>query len=285
MKSVRMFVVATLFVSRAWNPPIAQAADAINLNIVTVHDSPADVASWPATLNISKLTMETPTGLSFTPTPDFPAAWDYHVPGWGANHAAPCPADGCILYTVWPVVQVNGHWHTGGIIQMWRGRASTGAPILSDFHANWAYARDRWGELFDYTPQPGDAIGFFLTAGNARDTTTVTSVRERSNVVLVQLPAGDTGTFDFSVTPAPTPPPVVAPTPAPAPPEQGGIPGPQGPPGPAGPAGPSADLSAILLRLDALEADVTAVKARAVPTTCTASISLGMRIPIACQLR
>jgi hypothetical protein len=40
-------------------------------------------------------------------------------------------------------------------------------------------------------------MGFFVTAGNARGVGEVTSVRERSNVVFVSLPAGDVGDFDF----------------------------------------------------------------------------------------
>ena len=39
---------------------------------------------------------------------------------------------------------------------------------------------------------------FFVTAGNARGMTTVTSVRERSNVVMVNLPANDNGVFRFA---------------------------------------------------------------------------------------
>jgi hypothetical protein len=49
--------------------------------------------------------------------------------------------------------------------------------------------------MYGYQPQVGEQMGFFVSAGNARGTTTVTSVRERSNVVLVNLPANDTGVF------------------------------------------------------------------------------------------
>ena len=64
-----------------------------------------------------------------------------------------------------------------------------GAPILpaSCGWSNWAYG-GRWGPMASYNPQPGDQVGFFVTAGNARGDGGVTSVRERSNVVLVTLP-------------------------------------------------------------------------------------------------
>ncbi len=166
------------------------ARDMIDLSQVTVYNSPPDVASWPVTHAITGLHMR-PTGdpmagLSFDS--DALAAWpDYTPPGW----------DGPLEYTVWAVVKVNGAWNTSGFIQMWRGRPSTGAPILTDFAKNWAYD-SRWGPMQGHQPVVGEQMGFFLTAGNARGVLTVTSVRERTNVVVVSLPAGDTGDFTFA---------------------------------------------------------------------------------------
>ena len=145
---------------------------------------------------ISQLVMQPGqyNGLSFT----FPqhATWpDYTPPGW----------DGPIEYTVWAVAKVNGQWYMAGFIQMWRTRESTGAPILTDFHANWAYSYDRWGQLNNYYPQVGDQMGFFISAGNARGDSTVTTVRERTNVVVVNLPAGDSGVFNFTYAPSAPP--------------------------------------------------------------------------------
>jgi len=115
---------------------------------------------------------------------------DYTPPGW----------DGPLQYTVWAVVNVNGRWYTSGFIQMWRGRPSTGAPILSEFARNWAYD-SRWGPMMGYQPRAGEQMGFFVSAGNARGVSGVTSRRERSNVVLVSLPGGDSGSFPFSLPP------------------------------------------------------------------------------------
>jgi hypothetical protein len=159
--------------------------DAINLNQVAVYNSPADIASWPATVTINRLTMQ-PTGapaegLSFGFTSNWP---DFTPPGWS----------GSIQYTVWAVVNVNGQWHTSGFIEMWRDRVSTGAPMLTDFARNWAYDA-RWGPMMGHQPQVGEQMGFFISAGDARGFSGVTSVRERSNVVVVSLPPGDSGTF------------------------------------------------------------------------------------------
>jgi hypothetical protein len=161
--------------------------DEMDLSQAAVFNSPGDVASWPVTTAITELHMRPngvyPTGISlvFSGQQTWP---DYLPPGWS----------GSLQYTVWAVVRVNGQWCTSGFIQMWRGRSSTGAPILSDFAINWAYDA-RWGPMNHYQPQVGELMGFFVTAGDARGVRGVTSVRERSNVVLVNLPANDTGDF------------------------------------------------------------------------------------------
>jgi hypothetical protein len=135
-------------------------------------------------------------GLAFTF--DANEHWpDYVPPGW----------TGPIQYTVLAGVPMGGVWHVAGFIQMWRSRSSTGAPILAQW-GDWAYDRNRWGEMVDYRPQAGDKMIFFLSAGNARKGSAgpepdVTSVRERSNVVMVTLPAGDDGTFAFAPGTAP----------------------------------------------------------------------------------
>jgi VCBS repeat protein/FG-GAP repeat protein len=167
----------------ALSPP----RDAIDLSQAAVYNSPADIASWPVTTAITRLDMARANnfGLSFT----FGAhnTWpDYTPPGW----------TGPIQYTVWAVVNVNGRWYTSGFIQMWRTRASTGAPILTDFARNWAYDA-RWGPMKGHQPVVGEQMGFFVSAGNARGTSTATSVRQRSNVVLVSLPANDNGSFTY----------------------------------------------------------------------------------------
>ena len=163
------------------------ANDQLNLGSAAVYNSPPDIASWPATGTITRLTMNGSLGLSF----DFTTSnsWpDYTPPGW----------DGSLQYTVWAVVNVGGRWNTSGFVQMWRTRGWTGGPILQEFARNWAYDA-RWGPMNGYQPRAGEQMGFFLSAGNARGVTTVTSRRERTNVVVVPLPPGDNGSFTFSL--------------------------------------------------------------------------------------
>lgn len=168
--------------------------DEIDLTSAVVHSSPADVAAWPITTRIERLTMRPGQdhGLSFQFSGN--QTWpDYVPPGW----------DGPIQYTVWAGVQIAGRWHMAGFIQMWRTRPSTGAPILAQWR-DWAYDENRWGPMVHHRPQAGEKMLFFLSAGNARRGSAgregdVTSVRERSNAVLVALPHGDHGDFVFSL--------------------------------------------------------------------------------------
>ncbi len=163
------------------------ANDQMNLGLARVYNSPSDIAAWPVTSTITRLNMSGSDGLSFEFTTK--QSWPDVVP---AGFSGP------LQYTVWAVVNINGQWYTSGFIQMWRGRPSTGAPILSNFASNWAYD-SRWGPMAGYQPHAGEQMGFLLSAGNARGEPGLSSVRERSNVVVVALPAGDNGSFAFSL--------------------------------------------------------------------------------------
>ena len=195
LKYARLTLAALLSV---WSvtPAAAAARDAIDLTQAVYHNSP-NVSTWAKTTSITRVVMQpegtAAPGLSF----EFSARsrWpDYTPPGW----------DGPIQYTVWAGVNIGGVWHVSGIIQMWRDREATGAPILSygpgcsvnNFACNWVYD-GRWGTMAGYQPRAGESMVFFVTAGNARGTNTVTSWAERSNVVMISLPANDTGVFNF----------------------------------------------------------------------------------------
>jgi hypothetical protein len=115
-------------------------------------------------------------------TDALPNSWNWYT-GSGSDS---------FLYTVWAVVNINGQWYASGIVQMWPGRLWTGAPVLTDFARSWVYD-GRWGPMQGYQPTAGTVMGFFASAGNARSQSGVTSVRERTNVVLVTLvPDGST---------------------------------------------------------------------------------------------
>ena len=85
-KTIHGFAVsAALTLGLLFAPTVARAqvpADAIDLSQVSVYNSPADIASWPATAAITQITMGAPNfGLSFEFTKK--DSWpDYTPPGW-----------------------------------------------------------------------------------------------------------------------------------------------------------------------------------------------------------
>jgi hypothetical protein len=184
--------------------------DMLDLSQVQIHHSPADVFSWPTSALITGLEMSPTGGLTFTFDRVLPDRWK-----WPSNPDV--PSDN-FQYTVWAVVKLTGGWHAAGFVQMWQGRAMGAGslpPILTQFVNWWGDVRHLWDEMSDYIPRAGDQVGFFVTAGNARLRTDVTSVRERSNVVVVTLPAGDAGSFTFGSEQQPPAPPVSPPNPPP----------------------------------------------------------------------
>lgn len=164
-----------------------RSLDQINLSAATINAGATDVANWAVTTNIQSITFDANNGLLF----QFPASatWpDQIPPGFS----------GPLQYTVWACAPVNG-WTCAGFIQMWRGRGFTGAPLPDSW-------QDWWGNqsggaiqypFGSYVGQAGATMAFFVTAGNERGSSVDTTVFERSNVVLVTLPAGDSGFFSF----------------------------------------------------------------------------------------
>lgn len=190
------------------------AQDAVDLHSTFIFASPADIADWPVTGYIRQIRIQPSKapneGMSFT--------FDQSDRWPNTTDVQPHIGMGGVQYTVWAVVEINGQWYASGYIQMWQGRPNTGSPPLK-FGQDWAYD-GRWGPPAGYMPNPGDRMGFFLSAGDARGVGGVTSVRERTNVVVIGLPEGDMGNFDFTApppTPVPIPVPIPTPTPTPTP--------------------------------------------------------------------
>jgi hypothetical protein len=157
--------------------------DAIDLSQARVFNSPQDVASWAATSKLTRLDLM-PSGAHVESTKQ--DAWpDVRPPGW----------DGPLLYTLWIVLKINGEWQTSGCIQFWRGLYENGGPV-SQYGQNWYYDPVRWGPMAGYQPYPGEQVGFFITAGDARNNG-LNIVHERSNVVVVPFPGSGGGRFSF----------------------------------------------------------------------------------------
>ena len=150
-------------------------------------------------------------------------------------------------------------------------------PILSGY-GNWWGDGTKWGEMSAYVPHAGDTVGFLVSAGNGRFTGGVTSVRERSNVVTVALPADDTGSFTFA-PPAPPPvviPPVVTPPPVVIPPPASPVVTPP-PVVPPAPSSTSSDTDALLNLVAELETRITELDQQLAADT--AKILAGQPLP------
>jgi hypothetical protein len=155
-----------------------------------IYNSPLDVASWPATTKITQLDIRADgVALAFSKK-DGADRWpDITPPGW----------DGPIQYTLWILLSIKGQWAASGIIQFWYGLPASGGDITQNnqIAKNWVYD-GRWGSLAGHQPAPGEAVGFMVTAGNARGVLDASqSIRERSDMVIVAFPGTAGATFKF----------------------------------------------------------------------------------------
>ena len=93
------------------------------------------------------------------------------------------------------MLNINGQWHASGCIEYWRGLYENGGPV-SQYALNWYFDPIRWAPMTGHQPAPGELVGFFVTSGDARNNGP-SSVKERSNVVVVAFPSPDGRTFVF----------------------------------------------------------------------------------------
>jgi hypothetical protein len=110
---------------------------------------------------------------------------DVVPPGWSGN----------LQYTLWIVLNINGQWRASGCIEYWRGLYENGGPV-TNYAQDWYYDPIRWGPMAGHQPAPGEQVGFFITAGDARNNGPY-AVKERSNVVIVSFPNSGGQSFRF----------------------------------------------------------------------------------------
>jgi hypothetical protein len=188
--------------------------DAIDLQSLLISRSP-DIAGWMPTVAITRVRCSAAGGFVIDFDRPIPASWK-----WPSNPAV--PSDN-FQWTAWLLLQIGGLWQGAGFVQMWDGRAQgTRAlpPLFADvdgvpgYRNWWGDPRRLWPEMVDYVPADGDQIGILVTAGNARLTEGITSVAERSNVVLFTIHADDSGDVAYGDVVPPIvidPPPVTTP--------------------------------------------------------------------------
>jgi hypothetical protein len=168
--------------------PANDSLDAIDLNQAIILNSPRDFASWPITTKINAISMGPGgVGVAFDKK-EGPGRWpDVVPPGW----------DGPLQYTLGMALNINGQWYASTVVEFWYGLDASGGPP-SQFASNWFYDEIRWAPMTYHQPRPGELIGFFVCEGDCRNNPlgSVSPLRERSNVVLVPMPANDSGSFN-----------------------------------------------------------------------------------------
>jgi hypothetical protein len=97
-------------------------------------------------------------------------------------------------YTLGMALNINGQWYASAVVEFWPGLPESGGPP-SQYASNWFYDPIRWAPMTYHQPAPGELIGFFVCEGDCRNNPggSTSPLRERSNVVLIPMPANDGG--------------------------------------------------------------------------------------------
>jgi hypothetical protein len=170
-------------------PGPAAAADAISLSLATILNSPSDLARWPITTAITSIDLRSSGVHAEFSKRDGPGRWpDIIPPGF----------TGPLQYTLGMVLNINGQWYASAPVEFWYGLDASGGPP-SQYALNWFYDPGRWGPMSSHQPAVGEQIGFFVCAGDCRNTTdgSKSPVKERSNVVIVTMPTDAGASFRF----------------------------------------------------------------------------------------
>jgi hypothetical protein len=160
------------------------------LTSAVVLNSPVGLQNWPITTQITSLNL-TPNGVEVLFSKrDGPGRWpDVIPPGFS----------GPLEYTLGMCLNISGQWYCSAVIEFWNGLDMSGGP-LDQYAQNWFYDPIRWAPMTGHQPAVGETIGFFVCAGDCRNNTDGSSspVKERSNVVLVQMPTSAGQAFTFA---------------------------------------------------------------------------------------
>jgi hypothetical protein len=181
-------------------PPAADEGDVVHaasdgtdmIADVTYVGGP-NIGSWPITTKITRLELRrTGVYVEFSKQSGN-QRWPNTVPD---GQKEPGVDMGPLQYSMGLAVQINGRWFASAPIQCWYGLHESGGPIQvqdigdgtrrSQILANWFYDQ-RWTPLNGHRVQPGETLGFFVCAGDARNS--FNPVKERSQIVRLTLPA------------------------------------------------------------------------------------------------
>jgi hypothetical protein len=151
--------------------------DAIDLSTVTILNSP-DIRTWPITSEVTALRLGGgKMHIDHTKRGQWPA-----VPFETTTQET----------TVWVFFNIDGQWFgTGGErLRPNQNEKDLGKP--SDIGPGWLFAPDRWKQMANYVPKPGELVGFMVATGISRGFGEA-PVNERTAVVLIPFPSDAAG--------------------------------------------------------------------------------------------
>lgn len=144
-----------------------------SLKNAIIDNSPQDLANWTEGTKITSVVFTGDAILTDFDRRVGPGQWPES--GFG------------IQYTLGMCLNISGTWHCSAVVQFWGGRDLEASGPPHEIAQNWFYD-GRWGAMQGHQPSFGEPVGMFVVQGNVRDNLPQSSLRERSNVVI--LPFG-----------------------------------------------------------------------------------------------
>jgi hypothetical protein len=150
-----------------------------------IWDNPSDLGSWAETANITRVDLSSGRIVVDFDKRASPDRWP--DVGFGG---------GSIEYTLGVCLNINGTWNCSAVVQFWFGRELEAGGDVNNMAGQWFYDT-RWGAMQGHQPAPGEVVGWFVAAGNLRDSGNVIT-KERSKVLF--LPYGQNYTSGASTS-------------------------------------------------------------------------------------
>lgn len=158
-----------------YSDPAAFRLVPFDMRKAIIWDNPPDLGSWAETANITRVDLSSGRIVVDFDKREGPGRW----PDVGFG-------DGSLEYTLGICLNIGGTWNCSAVVQFWSGRDLEAGGDVGNIAGEWFYD-SRWGALKGHQPAFGETVGWFVAAGNLRDSGNVIA-KERSKVLM--LPFG-----------------------------------------------------------------------------------------------
>jgi len=155
----------------AYSSPASFTVQPFDMRTATMWDSDPTIPTWAETATI--------TSVVFTDQ-----AFDVDFDLRTGPNAWPESGKQTIQYTLGMCLNLDNHWNCSAVVEFWTGRDLEASGIPSEVGDTWFY-NGRWGAMQGHQPQPGEMVGLFVTQGDNRGNCGCSSLKERSNVLMI----------------------------------------------------------------------------------------------------